>query len=110
MPHDDPPRPLGAHGRALWTAIQQDYAITDSAGVEMLMQACSMLDRAEKLAVEIAKTGFMIGARANPLVRDELAARLAITRTLSRLGLDLEVAKPVGRPVMGGLGVRRAAT
>jgi hypothetical protein len=99
--NDEPPRPLGAHGRALWDAVQADYQIGDSAGVELLMQACAMLDRAEALAAEIADVGLMIegkhGIRANPLVRDELAARLAVTRTLQRLGLDAE-AKPVGRP------------
>jgi hypothetical protein len=105
----EPPRPLGAHGRALWDCVQSEYRIGDSAGVELLLQACTMLDRAEALAAEIATTGFMLGSRANPLVRDELAARSFVVRTLQRLGLDLEPAKPVGRPVSGGLGVRRAS-
>jgi hypothetical protein len=105
----DPPRPLGTHGRALWDRIQAEYGIRDSAGVEMLAQACAAVDRAEALSAAVAKVGFMVGGRANGLIKDELAARSFVTRTLSRLGLDLEPAKPVGRPLHGGLGVRRGA-
>jgi hypothetical protein len=105
----EPPRPLGTHGRALWDRIQVEYGIRDSAGLEMLAQACAAVDRAEALSAAVAKAGFMVGGRANGLIKDELAARSFVTRTLLRLGLDLEPAKPVGRPLHGGLGVRRGA-
>ena len=40
----------------------------------------------------------------NPAIKDELALRSFIVRTLQRLGLNLETVKPVGRP--GGAGWR----
>jgi hypothetical protein len=103
----EPPRVLGPHGRRLWDSIQAEYRIEDAAGVELLCQACAGLDRAEALAAVIADAGFVTDkGRANPLVRDELAARAFVVKTLSRLGLDLEPSKPVGRPLHGGLGAR----
>jgi Phage terminase, small subunit len=108
----EPPRRLGAPGRALWDSVQAEYAIRDSAGVEMLAQACQALDRAEQLADAVADDGVIVhtatGVRTHPAVKEELACRAFVVRTLSRLGLDLEAAKPVGRPVIGGLGVKRA--
>jgi hypothetical protein len=94
----EPPRPLGAHGRALWDSIQAEYHIADAAGVELLTQACTVLDRAEELALEIVKSGFVVNGRANSLVREELQARSFVVRTLQRLGLEDLTAKPVGRP------------
>jgi hypothetical protein len=94
----------------LWRSVQVEYRITDAAGVELLAQACAMLDRAEALAAEIGKAGFVVaGGKGNPLVRDELQARSFVVRTLARLGLDVEPSKPVGRPLRGGLGVRHGA-
>ena len=52
-----PPRPLGKHGQALWDRVMNDYEISDSGGLEMLMQACTALDRAEALRVEIDRDG-----------------------------------------------------
>jgi hypothetical protein len=40
----------------------------------------------------------------HPLVKHELAARSFVVRTLARLGLDVDHAKPVGRPGSGGIG------
>jgi len=110
---DRPPRPLGPHGAALWGRIQSEYAIADSAGTELLLQACQALDRAEQLADAIADDGVVVhtttGVRTHPAVKEELACRAFTVRTLTRLGLDLEPAKPIGRPVSGGLGVRHAS-
>jgi Phage terminase, small subunit len=108
----EPPRRLDTPGRALWDSVQAEYRITDSAGVEMLAQACQALDRAEQLADAVAGDGVIVhtamGVRTHPAVKEELACRAFVVRTLSRLGLDLEAAKPAGRPVIGGLGVKRA--
>jgi hypothetical protein len=98
MMTDKPPRRLGEHGTALWGAIQAEYKVTDAGGIEMLAQACSAADRAEQLAAEIARSGVLFGVRANPLIKDELACRAFIVRTLHRLGLDVEPVRPVGRP------------
>jgi hypothetical protein len=45
----EPPRPLGVHGRRLWDQADAEYDVSDAAGIEMLAQACTMLDRAEAL-------------------------------------------------------------
>jgi hypothetical protein len=52
-----PPRKLGRHGLALWTAIIGDYDITDRGGIELLTQACGALDRVEALAERINADG-----------------------------------------------------
>ena len=97
-----PPRKLGHHGLNLWNAIQNEYAIDDPGGIEMLAQACTATDRAEELAEQIGRDGAVLqtrnGPRRHPALRDELAYRSFITKTLERLGLNLEpVARP-GRP------------
>jgi hypothetical protein len=98
-----PPRQLGQHGTALWNKVQAEYAISDIGGIEILMQACAALDTAEALAAAIARDGAIIytrtGApRSHPGVKDELAARAFIVRTLERLGINVESIKTPGRP------------
>jgi Phage terminase, small subunit len=94
-----PPRKLGAHGLSLWHAVQGEYHIDDPGGIEMLAQACTAIDRAEELAEQITRDGAIVqtrnGPRRHPALRDELAYRSFVTKTLERLGLCLE---PVGRP------------
>jgi hypothetical protein len=101
-PMPTPPRPLGPHGTRLWDAVQRQYAITDVGGIELLTLACGALDRAEALRQCIDRDGEIIssrtGMRAHPGIRDELCNRSFVAKTLQRLGLDLEVVKPVGRP------------
>jgi len=103
-----PPRPLGKHGAALWQRVQAEYAIADIGGIELLAQAAQSLDRAEALAARIAEDGEVIyaksGPKAHPAVKDELACRAFVVRTLQKLGLNVEAIKPVGRP-SGGIGV-----
>jgi hypothetical protein len=41
------------------------------------------------------------GPKAHPALRDELAGRAFIVRTLERLGLNVETIKPMGRPSKG---------
>src|SRR5258708_241131 len=55
-----PSRRLGEHGSDLWNVIQTEYAITDCGGIEILMQACAALDRAEEMAAEINRDGPVI--------------------------------------------------
>jgi hypothetical protein len=98
-----PPRDLGQHGRNLWDEVQAAYGITDRGGVEILVQACTALDRAEALAAAIATDGAIVYSRtgvprSHPAVKDELACRAFVVRTLERLGLNVESVKPVGRP------------
>jgi hypothetical protein len=98
-----PPRKLGQHGQRLWDAVQAEFAVSDVGGIEILCQACQALDRAEGLAEAIARDGPVVYSRAgvpktHPAVREETALRAFITRTLERLGINVEAIKPQGRP------------
>jgi hypothetical protein len=85
------------------------YAIDDVGGQELLAQACAASDRAEACREIIDQEGEIVttrsGRRDHPLLRHELAARSFVTKTLTRLGLDVQPVKGVGRPGSGGLGV-----
>jgi hypothetical protein len=103
-----PSRPLGEHGQRLWDEIQREYRIQDSGGLEVLLQLCSAVDRAEELAAAIARDGALIGSgrdgagplKAHPACREELACRSFVVRSLERLGISvsLEPRRPPGRP------------
>jgi hypothetical protein len=102
MTGGSPPRDLGQHGRKLWDEIQAAYGITDRGGVELLAQACAALDRAEAMAAAITTDGPVIYTRtgvprSHPAVKDELACRAFVVRTLERLGLNVESVRPVGK-------------
>ena len=104
-----PPRPLGPHGASLWQRVMREYGIADTGGIELLCQACQALDRAENLADAIARDGATIYSRtgvprSHPSIKDELACRAFVVRTLERLGISIEAVKPPGRPPSGGLG------
>jgi hypothetical protein len=107
-----PPRKLGEHGLALWNSLQREYRIEDAGGVEILAQACTALDRAEALRGRIDQDGEVIvtrsGLKTHPALKDEMAARMFITRSLSKLGVLDEPLKPIGRPPRGGVGVSYA--
>src|SRR6516165_5428795 len=102
-----PPRKLGVHGAKLWSSVTSEYPVEDIGGIELLAQACAALDRAESLAASIAVDGGVIYVRgcpkAHPAVKDELACRAFVVRTLARLGLNVVVdqGRPVGRPAAG---------
>ena len=100
-----PPRRLGQHGLSLWNSVQTAYRIDDVGGIELLAQACATSDRVEALAERISADGEVVqtraGPKAHPALRDELAGRAFIVRTLERLGLNVEAIKPIGRPSKG---------
>jgi hypothetical protein len=100
-----PPRSLGRHGLKLWNAVTTAYHVEDVGGIELLAQACAAADRAEALAAIIDEDGEAIkgknGLRAHPCLKDELAARSFVVRTLARLGITTESVKSVGRPSQG---------
>lgn len=90
-----PPRPLGNHGTNLWNRITTEYDISDAAGRELLVLGCEALDRAQACReaierdgeVQVTRNGF---AKEHPLLRAELASRAFVSKTLSKLGLDVE--------------------
>jgi ribosomal protein L13E len=97
-----PPRKLGEHGLSLWQSIQFEYKVDDAAGRELLAQACEAADRITRLAERIDADGEVIetenGPKVHPAVKEELAGRAFIVRTLRQLGLNLEPVRSVGRP------------
>jgi hypothetical protein len=102
-PGVQPPRPLGEQGSSLWHRIQSEYDVRDAGGIELLVQACEALDRVGRVREQIDADGEVIRVRgtvrAHPALRDEIAGRAFITRTLARLGLDVEpIRSSVGRP------------
>jgi hypothetical protein len=100
----EPPRPLGEHGARLWRAITSEFVVDDAGGREVLAQCCEAADRVQALAEQISRDGEIIhtarGPRSHPSLKDEIALRSFITRTLAtRLGLSFEPVKAtVGRP------------
>jgi hypothetical protein len=98
-----PSRSLGEHGRSLWDRVTAEYDVSDAAGIELLTQACQAADRAEALAECVAVDGEVVrtrnGIKAHPAIKEELACRGLVIRTLMRLGLSYEPlrASP-GRP------------
>jgi hypothetical protein len=97
-----PPRKLGAPGLSLWDGVQSEFKVDDVAGRELLMQACEAADRVARFAEKINADGEIIetenGPKAHPALKDELANRAFICRTLRQLGLNLEPIRSVGRP------------
>jgi hypothetical protein len=79
-----------------------EYQIDDAAGRQLLMQCCAAADRVEALREAIDRDGEVVhtraGLKAHPALRDELAGRSFICRTLQRLGITEETVKPIGRP------------
>jgi hypothetical protein len=98
-----PPRELGPRGLELWRSVTDEYRVDDAAGVQMLLQACLALDRLEALAEQISQDGEIIrgrsGPRSHPGLRDEIALRAFVCRTLRSMGLNYEPLRSApGRP------------
>jgi hypothetical protein len=106
QPGGDPPSTLGETGAALWGRVMAEYAIVDCGGRELLYQAASAADRCAALSARISEDGETIrtktGLKSHPAIRDEIACRSFIVRTLVRLGLNHEALyQGVGRPGHG---------
>jgi hypothetical protein len=98
-----PSRSLGEHGQRLWSHVVAEYEVGDAAGIELLTQACQAVDRAEALAGHVAEDGEIVrtpnGIKAHPAIREELACRGFVVRTLQKLGLNYEPLRALpGRP------------
>ena len=104
----DPPPTLGENGRKLWSSIQAQYQIVDAGGLILLEQAARSIDMAEEYAAIIKADGptqtTRMGVKDHPLTRHVLAARALAARLLTRLGLNLEPTRSIGRPA-GGPGI-----
>jgi hypothetical protein len=87
-----PPADLDQAGADLWRGIMAEFVIDDAPSRQTLLQICHVADLAA-------------AAHARGLVKEELAARMAIARAIHRMGFDVEATreKP-GRP--GGVFVK----
>src|SRR5262245_2521782 len=97
-----PPASLGRAGATQWRTIMNEYRIEDSGGRAILLQICAAADNLADCDIAIARDGAMISSRTgpkeHPLLKQRLALRAFICRSVQRLGLNLEASKPVGRP------------
>jgi hypothetical protein len=98
-----PSRALGGAGRGLWRRVIEEYVVEDVAGIELLTQCCAALDRAEALSARVEEDGEIVrtptGIKAHPAIKEELACRGFVVRTLVRLGLNFEPLRAgPGRP------------
>src|SRR5690554_1800037 len=95
--------PLPAHLARWRNQVRDDYEISDAPGLALLDQAALALHRAEQARALLAAEGLVLRDRfdqikphpANVIVRD---AEASFRAALKDLQLDLEPAKPVGRP------------
>jgi len=103
-----PPPTLDKAGATLWQSVMTEYRIEDSGGREILTQICAAADNLHDCDVAITRDGAMIntrtGPKEHPLLKQRLALRAFITRSVQRLGLTLETAKPIGRPAGANAG------
>jgi hypothetical protein len=106
-----PPSHLGDVAKRLWCDVTDNYQVDDPASLQVLSEACSALDRAERCRRQIDADGETYQSRggmlrAHPLLAPEVQTRALACRLLQRLGLDLEPVRPgVGRPGGGGVGI-----
>ena len=104
------PKHLGIAGRALWSAIQHDFCVTDAAGLALLTAACEARDRSETARTQIEADGLTFRdskghLRPHPLLPVERDARAACIAALRYLNLDIEPALATqGRPSGGSKG------
>jgi hypothetical protein len=93
-----PPRHLDEIGRQLWSQITEQFEWSDRGSDEVLAQLCAARQRAERCIRIIDEQGEMLTMRgqikAHPLLREELANRAFVVRSLAKLGLDLEPLRP----------------
>jgi len=105
----EPPSSLSDPGAKLWRSITKQYLIRDAGGLAILEAACIARDRAREYAATIKREGVMIrtatGTREHPLLKAEREERTLEGRLLTKLGLNLEAVRDVGRPAGRSIGV-----
>ena len=98
-----PPKDLSGAPKKLWVDLQNEYAITDSAGLTLLADACRFFMRLEQARAILRREGLTVKDRfgqiiAHPLTRLERDSSAAMIRALKSLNLDIEPLKTLGRP------------
>jgi hypothetical protein len=107
-----PPRDLGAPGRDLWRRIHAEYRLEDAGSIECLAQICEAASRIASLSAMINEDGAILRSgkiiRSHPALREELANRSFVTKSLRALGVALEPlnSTPGVQPIGRNSGVR----
>jgi hypothetical protein len=88
----------------------REFAIQDTAGIRLLFEASAAVDTIAMLGEAIRRDGAVIYSRAgvprsHPAIKDQLAARALVVRTLERLGVTTEAVQPPGLRRDAGRGI-----
>jgi P27 family predicted phage terminase small subunit len=102
-PRSPVPRSLSKAARRLWLQVTTDFEVTDSAGLALLTQALYAWDRCEAARALVDAEGAVVRDRFNqlvphPAVRIERDSRAQFVRCMAALNLDVQPARPPGRP------------
>ena len=97
------PSRLSKESQRWWRQIQQEYNITDRAGLLILLTSLESLDRYREAQIAIKADGACFKDRwgqvkVNPMCIIEKDSRNAFYQGLKALNLDLEPLKAIGRP------------
>lgn len=99
-----PPKNLSREAKNLWRKIQNEYAISDEAGLLILATALESFDRMRQAQAILTNEGMTTvdrfgQARAHPAATIERDSRAAMLGALKQLNLDLEPLRDgPGRP------------
>lgn len=99
-----PPRDLSLSAKKRWKALNHEYQISDSAGIQLLSEYCYAFDRAEAARAKIRDEGSVVLDRfgqkkEHPAVATERGAVQTMLNCLRALNLDVEPLRDrPGRP------------
>jgi hypothetical protein len=105
------PAGLRARGRVFWRDVTTTYDL-DAAEVELLTEACRLLDQVEQLSEDTRRDGLIVAGaagqpRAHPALRQLNADRALLARLLGQLDLEDEMGESM--PTTTTVRARRAA-
>jgi len=91
---DAAPGHLSAEAKRLWRDVQKDFAVSDAAGLQLLMRMCEALDGLRACQTAIREEGMTTkGSRSqirpHPLLRVEAEYNRAFLAAARALNLDL---------------------
>ena len=97
------PDGLSKEAAAWWRKLQEEYGVTDSAGLLLLQSALEAFDRMRACQTAIEAEGQTVQdrfgqAKPHPLLTAERDSRAQMLAALKALHFDLEPLKPTGRP------------
>ena len=97
------PAGLSAAAAKWWADLQRDFPLADAAGLLLLEQAMRAFDRCEEARAMLDKDGGIITDRfgqkvPHPAIKLERDSRHQLLQCLRALNLDVEPARPPGRP------------